>query len=173
MTCTLTKAKGKIHHKCFPGNIPKCSELLFLKLVQFNCYHRSLCYYWQKQPPEVFYEKVVLKKFAKVTGKHMYQSVYFNKVAGSACNLIKKRFWQRCFPVNFAKFLRIPFLQNTSARLLLYWTQLFCLFSDQIMLLFSTLCRSSYWRCFIKKGVLKNFTKFTGKQPYHFKHFRS
>ena len=86
------------------------------------------------------------------------------KLQAAPATLLKKRFWHRCFPVNFAKFLRIPFLQNTSARLLLYWTQLFCLFSDQIMLLFSTLCRSSYWRCFIKKGVLKNFTKFTGKQ---------
>ena len=27
--------------------------------------------------------------------------------------LLKKRLWQRCFPVNFAKFLRTPFLQNT------------------------------------------------------------
>ena len=23
--------------------------------------------------------------------------------------------------------------------------------------------RSSYWRCFVKKGVLENFSKFTGK----------
>ena len=28
--------------------------------------------------------------------------------------LNKKRFWHRCFPVNFAKFLRTPFLQNIS-----------------------------------------------------------
>ena len=28
--------------------------------------------------------------------------------------LLKKRLLQRCFPVNFAKFLRTPFLQNTS-----------------------------------------------------------
>ena len=27
--------------------------------------------------------------------------------------------WHRCFPVNFAKFLRTPVLQNTSGRLLL------------------------------------------------------
>ena len=27
---------------------------------------------------------------------------------------LKKRIWHRCFPVNFAKFLRTPFLQNTS-----------------------------------------------------------
>ena len=30
-----------------------------------------------------------------------------------------ERLWHRCFPVNFAKFLRIPFSQNTSGRLLL------------------------------------------------------
>ena len=33
--------------------------------------------------------------------------------------LLKKRLWHRSFPVNFAKFLRTPFLQNTSGRLLL------------------------------------------------------
>ena len=33
--------------------------------------------------------------------------------------LLKKGIWHRCFPVNFAKFLRIPFLQNTSRWLLL------------------------------------------------------
>ena len=27
-----------------------------------------------------------------------------------ACNFIKKSLWHRCFPVNFAKFLRTPFL---------------------------------------------------------------
>ena len=48
----------------------------------------------QKQPPEVFYKKGVLRNFAKFTGKH-------------------------CFPGNFAKVVRTPFLQNTSGRLLL------------------------------------------------------
>ena len=32
---------------------------------------------------------------------------------------VKKRLWHKCFPVNLAKFLRTPFLQNTSGRLLL------------------------------------------------------
>ena len=35
--------------------------------------------------------------------------------------LLKKRLWHRCFPVNFAKFLRTSFLQNTSGRLLLFF----------------------------------------------------
>ena len=49
----------------------------------------------QKQPPEVFYEKM------------------------SATLLKCLRLWHKRFPVNFAKFLRAPFLQNTSGRLLL------------------------------------------------------
>ena len=32
----------------------------------------------QKQPPEVFYKKGVLKNFAKFTGKHLYQSPFIN-----------------------------------------------------------------------------------------------
>ena len=34
-------------------------------------------------------------------------------------DLLKKSLWDSCFPVNFAKFLRTSFLQNTSGRLLL------------------------------------------------------
>ena len=33
--------------------------------------------------------------------------------------LLKKRPWHKCFPANFVKFLRTPFLQNTSGRLVL------------------------------------------------------
>ena len=32
--------------------------------------------------PEVFYKKVVLKNFAKFTGKHLRWSLLFNKLAG-------------------------------------------------------------------------------------------
>ena len=35
--------------------------------------------------------------------------------------LLKKRLWHKCFPVNFAKFLRKSFFQNTSGWLLLTW----------------------------------------------------
>ena len=62
--------------------------------------------------------KGVLRNFAKLTEKHLYQSLFFNKVAGSA-TLLKKRLWRKYFPVNVKKFLRTPFLQNTSGRLLL------------------------------------------------------
>ena len=34
--------------------------------------------------------KVFLRNFTKFTGKHLCQSLFFNKVAGAACNFIKK-----------------------------------------------------------------------------------
>ena len=37
----------------------------------------------QKQPPDVFYKKAVLKNFVKFTGKHLCQSLFFNTVAGT------------------------------------------------------------------------------------------
>ena len=57
----------------------------------------------------MFYKKCVLRNVAKLTGKHLCQSLFFNKVAGlGPANLLKKDS-NRCFPVNFAKFLRTPF----------------------------------------------------------------
>ena len=69
----------------------------------------------------------VLRNFSKFTGKHLYQRPFFNKLAGLAwpATLLKKRLWHRCFPVNFAKFLRTAFLQNTSRRLLLKETKIY------------------------------------------------
>ena len=56
----------------------------------------------QEQPPEMFCKKRCSSKFRR------------------PATLLKKKLWHRCFPVNFAKFLRrTPFLQNTSGRLLL------------------------------------------------------
>ena len=40
------------------------------------------------------------------------------KLQAYTATLLKKRLWHRCFSMKFAKFLRIPFLQNTSGWLL-------------------------------------------------------
>ena len=46
-------------------------------------------------------------------GKHVCQSLFFNKVAGlRSATLFKKILWHRSFPVNFVKMLRTSFLQN-------------------------------------------------------------
>ena len=52
--------------------------------------------------------KGALRNFAKFTGKHLCHSPFFNNIAGLS----------QCFPVNFAKYLTAPFLQNTYGRLL-------------------------------------------------------
>ena len=63
----------------------------------------------RKQPPEVFSEKCVLKNFAKQLNICVKVSFLIMLQARPAA-LLKKRPWQRCFPVNFAKLLRTPFL---------------------------------------------------------------
>ena len=61
--------------------------------------------------PGVFYKRVVLRNFPKITGKHLFQSLFFNKVAGlKPATLWKKRLWQRIFPVSFVKFPGPSFL---------------------------------------------------------------
>ena len=72
----------------------------------------------QKQPRRCSVRKDALRNFAIFTGKYLYQSPFFNKVAGlRPATLLKKRLRHRCFPVNFANFLRTLFLKNTSGRL--------------------------------------------------------
>ena len=85
---------------------------ILLKVLGCTCYRSSHRRYSIK--------KGVLKSFAKFTGKHLCQGLFFNEVVGlRPATLSKKRLWHRCFLVNFAKFLRTSFLQNTPGRLLL------------------------------------------------------
>ena len=59
---------------------------------------------------EVFRKKVVLKNCAKFTGKHPCRGLFFKKIAGlRPAALLNKRIWNRCFSVNFGKFLSTGF----------------------------------------------------------------
>ena len=66
---------------------------------------------WEKQPPVVFCKKKVLLEILLNSQENTCRPA----------TLLKKRLWRRCFLPNFAKFLRAPFLQNTSGRVLLKW----------------------------------------------------
>ena len=86
----------------------------------------------------MFCKKGVLRNFPKFTGKHLCQSLCFNKVPGlKPSTLLKKRPWHRCFPVNFAKFLGAPFLTDHLRWLLLQITcKIFstqCSFTDHCL----------------------------------------
>ena len=81
------------------------------------------------------------------------------------CNFIKKRLWQRCFPVNFPISLRIPFYRAPPGDCL--WTSLVLFYNPiSLTILFSSyicLSRSSHPEVFCHKGVLKNSPKFIRK----------
>ena len=98
-------------------------------------------------------KKGVLKNFAKLTGKHLCQSLFFNKVL--IVFLLKKRLSHRCFPVNFVKFLKTPFLQNTTGRLLLKgdrWNCR-CLFSTRHINFFKKI-NKKLWTFFLNLYIL-------------------
>ena len=59
----------------------------------------------------MFFRIVVLKNFSVFTGKHQCWSLFLIKLQTWR---LAKRLQNKCFPVNIAKFLRTPFLQNTS-----------------------------------------------------------
>ena len=66
----------------------------------------------QMQPPEVVYVKRCLKNFAKFTGKHLCQSLFFNKVAGlrsEFCEISKTIFFYLHL---WWQLLKITVLQN-------------------------------------------------------------
>ena len=54
--------------------------------------------------PAVFYKKGGIKNFANFTGKHLCQSLFFNKLqAEAACNFIKKENLTQMFPCEFCE----------------------------------------------------------------------
>ena len=58
---------------------------------------------------QIFLKIGVLKNFAVFTRKHQRWSLFLIKLQTGRS---AKRLQHRCFPVNIAQFLRIPFLQN-------------------------------------------------------------
>ena len=63
--------------------------------------------------------KGVPRNFAKLTGKYLCPSLRFNNIASRPATLLKQRLWHRCFPANFAKFLRTYFFTEHFRCLLL------------------------------------------------------
>ena len=65
-------------------------------------------------------KKGVPRNITKFTRKHLCQSLFLNKVSGLRfATLLKMRLWHICFLVNFAEFLRTPFLTEHLRWLLL------------------------------------------------------
>ena len=98
---------------------------------------------------------LAFRNFAKFTGKHRCQSL-----RPQPATLLKKRLWHRCFPVNFAKFLRTPFLTEQLRWLLL--KKHFTVYSrlqkhlPTLQNLLQNSIRYSSWLSDIKEKVIKD-----------------
>ena len=139
----------------------KCSNFInfcghifveFSKYLKRNSFILLQVQHLQKQPPEMCYAKRCSQKFHKIQRKTpVPESLFlsFNKVAGlRPASLLKKRLWHMCFPVNFVKFLRIPFFIEH-----IQWLLLIC-----VQLLLFIICqvnkRGVTVSCFLNKGFL-------------------
>ena len=91
-------------------------EIFFVPILNRRCHLFDIIMEvnWKTKSSrtEFFFKNVVLKNFAKFTGKHLCQSL-------RPATLLKKRLWYRCFPVSFTKFLRTPFFTEHLCWLLL------------------------------------------------------
>ena len=57
-------------------------------------------------------KKDILKNFAKSTGKHLRQTLFFNKVAGGPCNFIRNETLAQVFSCEFCKISNSTFLRE-------------------------------------------------------------
>ena len=68
----------------------------------------------QKQPPELFCQKVVIRNFIKFTGKHLGQSLFFKQSCRpQACNFIKKETLAKVFSCEFCEIFNNTFFHRT------------------------------------------------------------
>ena len=91
-----------LYHLCFWNKIVSI-QYFFLYVFQL---HMSFHFMFSSSAEAVVQRYSVQKAFLKIL---------------QTASLLKKRLWHWGFPVNFAKFLRTSFLQNTSSPLLLHY----------------------------------------------------
>ena len=109
-------------------NVYKTSNRCLIDVETTSCVYWETLKLWSSRP-EVFCKKGILRNFTKFSGKHLCQSLFFNKIAGlRPATLLKKRPCHRFFLVNFAKFLITSFFIEHMWWLLLEWVSIW--FSD-------------------------------------------
>ena len=120
----------------FSFTIARLYKSFSLKILLYKYFNHFL-----KQPPEEFHKKAILKYFVIFTGKHLWWSLFFNKVEGhQTCGFIKKRLQYRYFLVNFGKFIRTTILKKISEQL--HFWKVFC---ENIFFRLELSKRSFWW----------------------------
>ena len=72
-----------------------------------------------KPCPEAVVQRCSVKKVFLEISQNCARVSFLIKLQAEAATLFKKRLWRRCFPGNFAKFLKAPFLTEQLRWLLL------------------------------------------------------
>ena len=94
--------------------LTQCKLGFFVSVTYWESAYVSIC---RGSRPEVFCKKDVLRNFAKFTGKHLCQSVFFNKVAGwpatkdFSCTKCAMFFVLPWVTVNITSLLKVFFLE--------------------------------------------------------------
>ena len=107
--------------------------------------------YVQKQPPEVFCKKGVLRNLTKFTGKHLCQNLFFPQ----ACNLIKKETLAQVFSCELCEIFEITFFTEhlwTIASLQCHWLHWKSYIGNSTIFVFFRW--SSLWICYGARYVL-------------------
>ena len=76
--------------------------------ISFNFHHRAII---RSSHRRCSVKKVVFRNFAKFTGKHLCQSIFFNKV--EAWNFIKKETLAQMFSCEFCEISKNTFFHRT------------------------------------------------------------
>ena len=119
-----TLFKKRLERRCFHVNFAKSWTTPFTEhfrinattfyspwlvpRIIFNHVKREGIYATRSSRPEVFCKKDVLRNFAKSTGKHQCQSLFFQ-----ACNFIKKETLAQVFSCEFCEISKNTFFQRT------------------------------------------------------------
>ena len=83
LRCSATLLKKRLQHSCFTL---KFANFLWKPLVAASFFRVWACL--RSSLPEVFCKKGVPRNFTKFTGKHLCQSLFFNKVACLRCRFV-------------------------------------------------------------------------------------
>ena len=100
--CVLSQKKGLQKR----GSFSAFPSKLFFKR---NWSQNHIFTHCRSSPPEVFCKKIFLRNLAKFTAKHLWQSLFFNKVAG----LIEKETLAQVFSCEFCQISKNTFSYRT------------------------------------------------------------
>ena len=111
----------RIEHCCTSQGGALCDNSY--RLPAINYHHKELHLRCCSSPRSASGNNSLSERYQEPVFCGYFSKYVFLKISPravfKACNLIKKGLLHRCFPVNFANFLKAQFLLNTSGRLLL------------------------------------------------------